>query len=81
MDRTEVLDIVINNLRRNVDGIDDIEIDPQNSMAQYGASSLDIVEVVSASLRDLDIDIPRTKMAHLKNIGQLADLLTEIKNR
>jgi acyl carrier protein len=52
MQRSEVLDIVINNLKRNVDGLDDIDIDAEKSMAQYNASSLDIVEVVSASLRD-----------------------------
>ena len=60
---------------------DDIDIDPQKSMAQYNASSLDIVEVVSASLRDLDIDIPRTQMAHLENINQLVDLLTQVKHQ
>ena len=80
MDSKQILTVVIKHLRRNVDGLDDVEIDPTRSMAQYNASSLDIVEVVSASMRELDIKIPRTRLSQLKNINDLVNVFHEAKN-
>jgi polyketide biosynthesis acyl carrier protein len=80
MDSKQVLDVVIKHLRRNVDGLEDVDIDPSKSMAQYNASSLDIVEVVSASMRELDIKIPRTRLSQLKNINDLVNVFHEAKN-
>ena len=80
MDSNQILDVVIKHLRRNVDGLDDVQIDPARSMAQYNASSLDIVEVVSASMRELDIKIPRTRLSQLKNINDLVKVFNEAKN-
>ena len=79
MTETKVLEVVLKHLRRNVDGLEGVEIDPSRSMAEYGASSLDIVEVVSASMRELGIKIPRTRLAQVKNIEGLVGLLTEAK--
>jgi len=72
--RQRILEVVIKHLKQNVDGLDDVEIDPSRSMADFGASSLDIVEVVSASIRELRIKVSRTEMAGLKNIDGLVDL-------
>jgi polyketide biosynthesis acyl carrier protein len=74
MDRQEILQVILKHLRRNVDGLDDTEIDPSRSMAQYNASSLDIVEVVSSSMRELSIKIPRTKLSQLKCINDVVDV-------
>ena len=79
MDRAQILDGVVKQLRNNVDGLEETEIDPALSMAEYGATSLDIVEVVSASMRDLGLRIPRTRLGKLKNIGDLVDLFYEAK--
>jgi polyketide biosynthesis acyl carrier protein len=80
MERQQILDVVIKHLRRNVDGLDNVEIDPAKSMAEYSASSLDIVEVVSASMRELKIKIPRTRLADVKNMNGLVDLFYQVKN-
>lgn len=80
MDRQQILDVILKHLRRNVDGLDQVEIDPSKSMADYSASSLDIVEVVSASMRELQIKIPRTRLAEIKNINGLVNLFHEVKN-
>jgi polyketide biosynthesis acyl carrier protein len=79
MERQQILDVVIKHLRRNVDGLDEVAIDPSKSMAEYSASSLDIVEVVSASMRELQIKIPRTRLAEIKNMNGLVDLFHEVK--
>ncbi len=80
MTRTEIMEIVIENIRMNVDGLEDVDIDPSKPMAEYGASSLDIVEVVSSSMRELRIRVPRTQLAKLNDINELVDLFSEVKN-
>lgn len=72
--RQKILEVVIKHLKQNVDGLEDVEIDPSRSMAEFGASSLDMVEVVSASIRELKIKVSRTELAGLKNIDGLVDL-------
>jgi acyl carrier protein len=81
MNREEVLNIVIKNIKLNVDGLEETEIDQKKSMAEYGTNSLDIVEIVNSSLRELKIKVPRTQLADLMNINDLVDLLTQIKNK
>ena len=75
MEREHALKVVLKHLRLNVDGIADGHVDPERSMADYGASSLDIIEVVSASARELRVRVPMTELAGLQNIGELADVL------
>lgn len=66
----QILAAIESNLKRSVEGIEG-PIDPDKTFAEYGANSLDIVEIVSASMRDLRIKIPRTELAGIKNIGGL----------
>jgi acyl carrier protein/polyketide biosynthesis acyl carrier protein len=61
----------------NLDDIEENEIDPQKSMKDYGANSLDMIEVVSCSMRELSIKIPRSELADIANIDQLADKFME----
>lgn len=80
MDREEILNIVVKHLSANVDGVNPAHVDPSKSMADYDASSLDIVEVVSATMRELKISIPRTEFAGIQNINQLTDLFYRVGN-
>lgn len=77
MTREEVLQVIVDKMRINIDDIEDTEIDPKNSIVLYGPSSLDIVEIVSSSMRELKIRVPRTKMIGLENINGLVDLFCE----
>lgn len=81
MDREQIKDVVIKHIKLNIDGIENIEIDPAKAMADYDASSLDIVEIVSASMRELQISVPRTEMGNLKNINDLVDMFFAVKNK
>ena len=47
-------------------------------MKDLGANSLDIVEVVSRSMRELKVKVPRAELAKLTNIDGLVDLLYEV---
>jgi polyketide biosynthesis acyl carrier protein len=73
MTKEEVIEVIKKNIEENLDDIEGQEIDPQKSMKDYGANSLDMIEVVSCSMRELNIKIPRSELADIANIDQLAD--------
>ncbi len=75
MTRDHVLSVVKKNLVDAVEGLTPEAVDTQKSMKELGANSLDIVEVVSTSMRELRIKIPRSELARLTNIDGLVDLL------
>jgi acyl carrier protein len=71
--KQEVIQVIKNNIADNLDDIKESEIDVTKSMKDYGANSLDIIEVVSSSMRELAIKIPRSELADISTIDQLAD--------
>lgn len=73
--RDDVLAVVKRHLVDTVEGIGDTQVDPSKSMKDLGANSLDIVEVVSCSMRELKVKIPRAELNKLTNINELVDLL------
>jgi len=73
MTKAEVIEVIKKNIEENLDDIKAEDIDPNKSMADYGANSLDIIEVVSCTMRELNIKIPRSELADIKNIDQLAE--------
>jgi acyl carrier protein len=75
VEREHILGVVRKYLANAVEGVDAAAIDPSRSMKDFGANSLDIVEVVSASMRELKIKIPRAELSKLTNIDGLVDLL------
>ena len=80
MTREEVLAVVARHLASSVDGLDVNAIDPMRSMKDYGANSLDIVEVVSGAMRELKVKVPRAELNKLTNLDGLVGLLHDIKS-
>ena len=78
--REKVLDIVTGYMLDNLEDLETSDIDPERSMVDLGANSLDIVEVVSCSMRELKIKVPRSELSTLKNINSLVDLLVRVAN-
>ncbi|MEQ8765383.1 MAG: phosphopantetheine-binding protein [Planctomycetota bacterium] len=76
--RSQVFDIVRGHLIDTIDELEDVEVQPTDSLEDLGASSLDIVEIVSCSMRDLRVKVPRAELGKLENIGQLVDLLHRV---
>jgi len=77
--REEILGIVKEHLMDNLeDDLDEADFDPSKSMKDLGANSIDIVEVVSCSMRDLKVKVPRADLADLKNVNELVDLLFKV---
>ena len=75
MTREQVLSVVTKHLCDAVDGLKPEAVDPKRSMKDLGANSLDIVEVVSSSMRELKVKIPRSELSKLTNVDGLVDLL------
>jgi len=75
VNREAILATVEKYLVDAVEGLTPGEIDARLSMKALGASSLDIVEVVSRTMRELRIKIPRSELSTLENVDQLVDLL------
>ena len=78
MNRNEIFDVVKSYMIEIIDDIDEsTEINENNRMADLGADSIDVVEVVSDSMRKLKVKIDRTKLDSAQNISGLLDLLEE----
>ena len=73
MTKEEIIEVIKTNIVDNLDDLEITDIDPQKTMKDYGANSLDIIEVVSSSMRELQIKIPRSELADIKNIDELAN--------
>jgi acyl carrier protein len=78
MTKEQILTVVKKHLMQTVDGLSDADIDLQASMKDMGANSLDIVEVVSLSMRELKVKVPRSELAKLTNLNGLVDLLYDV---
>jgi len=79
MNRDEILQVVLKHIRSNIYGLDGRTLDTSQSMLDMGASSLDVVEIVSASMRELQIRVPRTRLTNLDNVDALVDLFYQVK--
>ena len=79
MTRDDVIKVIKKNILDNLEDIEEGSIDPEKSMKDYGANSLDVIEVVSASMRELKIKVPRTELADVTTIGKLADKFMEYR--
>jgi acyl carrier protein len=75
MTREHVRAVVLKHLASAVDGLDAATVDSTMSMKDYGANSLDIVEVVSGAMRELKVKVPRAELNKLTNIDGLVGLL------
>jgi polyketide biosynthesis acyl carrier protein len=80
MDREAVYNVVKKYILENVEDVKEADLDPKRSMKDFGANSLDIIEVVSCSMRELNIKIPRSELADIKTIDQLVDKFVAFKN-
>ncbi|MFB6263821.1 MAG: phosphopantetheine-binding protein [Bradymonadaceae bacterium] len=73
MDHDEIVELISDELVEQLDGIERENLDPELSFREYGANSLDLIEVVTSVMRDLDIKIPRSELADIETIDGLAE--------
>jgi polyketide biosynthesis acyl carrier protein len=81
MTKEKVIEVIKKNIAENLDDISADSIDPNKSMADLGANSLDIIEVVSCTMRELNIKIPRSELSGITTIDELADRFVHHMNK
>lgn len=72
--RDEMMSIVRSNIALVIEGAEGRDIVESDSMEDYGADSLEIVEVVSRAMKQMKIKVPRTELSSAKNLAELLDL-------
>ena len=78
MSRSDIFQVVTSFMFEIVDELNPaVEIHEQDRFADLGADSIDVVEIVSDSMRALNVKIDRTKLDSAQNIGGLLDLLEQ----
>jgi acyl carrier protein len=75
VEREEIASVVRKHLVNVVGDLKASEIDMSRSMKDLGATSLDMVEVVSLTMRELKVKVPRSGLGTLTNMNGLVDLL------
>ena len=76
---------VFGTLKKNImeqleDEVDVNDISENKSIIDLGANSLDIVEIISNTMRELEIKVPREDLAKAGNIGSLVEIMAKYKN-
>jgi acyl carrier protein len=77
MTREEIFTVIQSNMRMIIPAIDGQEITDTKSMRDYGADSLEMVEVVSRSMKQLKIKVPRARLVPVTNLKELVDVFEE----
>jgi acyl carrier protein/polyketide biosynthesis acyl carrier protein len=72
--REEVFAVIKANIYEIIAGAQGKEILETNSMRDFGGDSLEIVEVVSRSMKQLRIKVPRTELLGVSDLKGLLDL-------
>ena len=76
MTRSEMFDILKRHMAAVMIDCGDREVTEQSSLVNdYGADSLQVVEVVSRTMRAANVRAKRTELNKARNIGELLDLL------
>lgn len=74
MTRSEIFEVVRSNVEKVLDGVSRESVSEEVSLRDLGADSLQIVEVVSRSMKELRLRVPRTDLSRATNLRDLVDL-------
>lgn len=77
MTREQIFSVIQSNMRMIIPGVDGHEITDTKSMRDFGADSLEMVEVVSRSMKQLKIKVPRARLLPVTNLKELVDVFEE----
>lgn len=73
MTREEVVAIIQKHIVEQIEDVEYDDLEFAETFRDFGANSLDMLEVVTASMREINIKVPRAELAEVESIDQLAD--------
>jgi polyketide biosynthesis acyl carrier protein len=62
------------------DEVEEKDVTIEKSMFDLGANSLDVVEIVTNTMRELKVKVPRDQLSQVDSMQGLVNLLTEHAN-
>ena len=81
MNKDEIFLTLKKNIMQQLEGeVEESEVVMNKSLAELGANSLDIIEIVSRTMREIKVKVPREELAKLKNLKELAEIMAKYKN-
>lgn len=75
MTRDEVLAVVIKNVKEMLPDLEKVGVDLNKTYRELDINSLDLVEIVTGTMRELKIKIPINELTTVKTTNNLVDLL------
>jgi len=75
MTKDEVRAAVEKNIAEVLPEINTDLIQPEISLSELGANSIDRMDVVFGALNDLGLEMPRDRLAGVRDVGSLVDAL------
>lgn len=81
MTRQDIFAVIRANMQRIIPGVEGREIAEMSSMRDYGADSLQMVEVVSRSMKELKVKVPRARLLLVTNLKELVDVFEEMAEK
>ncbi len=80
MTREEVLAVVLKNLKDVIPDLNPAELDLNKNYSDYDINSLDLVQIITATMRELQVKIPINELANVKCTNALVDTLHKVIN-
>jgi thioesterase domain-containing protein/acyl carrier protein len=74
-ERLRVFDVVKGHVLRILPDVPAAAVTPEVRLKDLGANSLDRIEVATCAMEDLDLDLPRTRLAGVDNLQSLVEVL------
>ncbi len=75
MKREEIVDLIMKHLKVAVPELGDKSIDMNKTYKELGIASLDLVEIVSNTMRDMGVKLAPGDLAQAKTTDDLVNLL------
>ena len=73
MTKEEVLETIKKHVKETLEDVDLSALDPDRSMKDYDVNSLDMIEIISGTMRDLKAKVPREELQNVRTLNELAD--------
>jgi polyketide biosynthesis acyl carrier protein len=73
MTKEEVVAVIRDQVVEHLEDVEHEDLEFADSFRDFGANSLDMLEVVTAAMRELQIKVPRADLAEIETIDGLAD--------
>lgn len=78
MNKQEIVQLLVKNLKKMVPEFADEEIDTDKTYQDLGVSSLELVEIVTRTAKEMGLNLPMAALAAVRTTNDLASLLLRL---